>query len=45
MALKIVNGKVVNVKPPRLTTGQVRKMEKTPTSKKLLKELLQENII
>ncbi len=40
MALKIQNGKVVSVAPPKLTKKQLEKMENTPRNEKLIKEAL-----
>jgi len=40
MALRIKNGKVVDVPPPKLTKEQLKKMENTPRNEKLIKEAL-----
>ncbi len=38
MALKIKNGKVINIAPPRnLTKKQLKKIEDTPINKRLIK--------
>ncbi len=38
MALKIKNGKVINIMPPKnLTKKQLKKMEDTPINKNLVK--------
>lgn len=39
MALRIKNGKVVSITPPKtLTKEQLKKMEDTPINEKLIKE-------
>ena len=38
MALKIKNGKVVNVPPPKLTKKQYEDMENAPVDKKMIDE-------
>lgn len=38
MALKIKNGIVVDVPPPKLTKKQIEKMENAPVNHKLIKE-------
>jgi len=43
MALRIVNGKVVDVPPPRLTKEEIEKMENTPVNEKLIKSALSRN--
>ena len=40
MALRIKNGKVIDVPPPKLTKKQLEKMENTPRNEKLIKEAL-----
>jgi len=40
MALRIKNGKVIDVPPPKLTKEQLEKMENTPRNEKLIKEAL-----
>lgn len=40
MALRIQNGKVVTISPPKLTKKQVEKMENAPRNEKLIKEVL-----
>ena len=40
MALRIQNGKVVSIAPPKLTKKQLEKMENAPRNEKLIKEAL-----
>jgi hypothetical protein len=43
MALRIVNGKVVDVPPPRLTKEEIEKMENTPVNEELIKSAMSIN--
>lgn len=38
MALRIKNGKVVSIAPPKLTKKQLEKIEQTPVNNELIKE-------
>jgi len=40
MALRIVNGKVVDVPPPKLSKEEIEKMENTPINEKLIKSAM-----
>ena len=40
MALRIKNGKVIDIPAPKLTKKQLEKMETTPKNEKLIQEAL-----